>query len=510
MVADQVWSRKRSGVGNARLTQRQERRPVGEVDAAGCGSWSCVQVRVVEALVLAAADPGLEGRGLQLAERAPRAPPARPARTGRRRAARPRRRAVTLAPSDRGRLPARRARRCGRPVRARSETFFFMRTARACTARVARVPVLDLRRRRRRDVERRLDRSPPELVGEDRPRERAGHLRLRERGEVRAARRRGSGRGPPRRSAGRSRVRVDGLRARRAPRAGTRPRTRRRGRRSRALSAARSRRLQRRLAEQADRARAAASRRRRATGRAAMPASAGASQSEWSRVQSYVHATIGLSGSLPARVERRPAPRPDRRRRAARTATCFAASASHLTTSSHLPSGCRPSRPPAFARRAELQHHPEPVRRDPDLDQVLHARRASSPRRRRLPSDGALLRDRRAAEVDLGDEVGDLRRLPPPVVRGLVVRVRPLRAAAGTAARRARRDAARARARWRGTAPSSASTASAGCAPASSFTAISGWRSPTTRRRCRRACRRAPRSTDGSAGFDGVPTRLLR
>ena len=34
--------------------------------------------------------------------------------------------------------------------------------------------------------------------------------------------------------------------------------------------------------------------------------------------------------------------------RCSSAATCLAASASHLTTSSHFESGCRPSRPPAF------------------------------------------------------------------------------------------------------------------------------------------------------------------
>ncbi len=83
-------------------------------------------------------------------------------------------------------------------------------------------------------------------------------------------------------------------------------------------------------------------------GSKAFPASAGASQSEWSRVQSHAQAAVRLVGVVAGRVERRPAPRPDARQLQLAPPPAAAASASHLTTSSHFESGCSPSRPPAL------------------------------------------------------------------------------------------------------------------------------------------------------------------
>ena len=64
-------------------------------------------------------------------------------------------------------------------------------------------------------------------------------------------------------------------------------------------------------------------------GSSRVPASAGASQSEWSRVHSQVHATFGLSGSLPAGLnDAQPHDQTSRSRSS--DDTCFAASASHF------------------------------------------------------------------------------------------------------------------------------------------------------------------------------------
>src|SRR5438874_6574001 len=75
-----------------------------------------------------------------------------------------------------------------------------------------------------------------------------------------------------------------------------------------------------------------------------------------------------------------------------------------------------------FRRRAERQHEPQPVRRDADLDQVLHPlpqRRAEA----QAAGRRAERRDARAGEIDLRDAVGDLGDAAPPVVGDRVVRV---------------------------------------------------------------------------------------
>ena len=76
-----------------------------------------------------------------------------------------------------------------------------------------------------------------------------------------------------------------------------------------------------------------------------LPASAGASQSEWSRVHSQVHATLSLSGSCPFGLKAAQ-PQDQTLAMCSSAETCFAASASHFVTSSQSGSGS-PSRPPA-------------------------------------------------------------------------------------------------------------------------------------------------------------------
>ena len=131
--------------------------------------------------------------------------------------------------------------------------------------------------------------------------------------------------------------------------------------------------------------------------------------------------SLRLVGVVAGRVERRPAPGPDAR---------DVQLGRNLLRRECLPlDDVEPLRErlQAFAaaglgRRAEGQHHPEPVRRHADLDQLLepvaHGRAQAAAALHRT-----LLGDRRAGEVDLRHEVCDLGGLLPPRVGGGVVRV---------------------------------------------------------------------------------------
>ncbi len=71
------------------------------------------------------------------------------------------------------------------------------------------------------------------------------------------------------------------------------------------------------------------------------PASFGPSQSFASRVQRYTHAAAPLSGSLPA-TEKLGQPHDQTPWIFVSAATCFAASVSSFTNSSHAARGCSP------------------------------------------------------------------------------------------------------------------------------------------------------------------------
>ena len=137
------------------------------------------------------------------------------------------------------------------------------------------------------------------------------------------------------------------------------------------------------------------------------PAIAGASQSAWSRVQSQAHAAFGLSGSCPAGLN---AAQPHDQTLASRSsaATCCAASASHLTTSSQLRERLQPLAAAGLRRRAESEHRAEPVRRHADLDQVLDPAAASS------RAGGGCRRRRPASQIGGAGEVDLAARCPRP------------------------------------------------------------------------------------------------
>ena len=408
---------------------------------------------------------------------------------------------------DRDGCPAR-ARRCGRPGRRTTRAPSSLPHGRApCTGRVARVPGPYLASRVvGADAQRRLDRVAAELVGEDHARERRRHLRARERRDVRGGL-------PPKwsRIASRSADAMPGrstLRLPRAPRARTpaenatsRSPVRRD---SAATSVASSFVFPSRQSVPAGSVAPTSS-----DGSSCVPASAGASQSEWSRVQSQVHATVGLSGSLPGGLNAAQ-PHDQTRRDVQLGRDLLRGERLPLDDVEPLPERLQALAAAGAGRRAERAASSRSGSWGSRSGSGPPCACASSPRRRRLPSDGALLRDRRAREVDLGHEVGDLRHLPPPLVRRFVVRVRPVRAAAGTAARRARRAAARSASTFARYCAVVGVHGVGSCAPTSSFSRSAAWSQPDEVTAVSNSLSARASIDDGSAGFDGVPTRLFR
>jgi len=114
-----------------------------------------------------------------------------------------------------------------------------------------------------------------------------------------------------------------------------------------------------------------------------LPASPGASQREWSRVQSQAQATFGLSGSFPAGLNAAH-PHDQTLAMCSSEETCFAAIPSHLTTSSHFESGWSPSRPPAFGVELKVSIIPSRFVGTP-ISISFSRRLRIVARRRRLP-----------------------------------------------------------------------------------------------------------------------------
>ena len=285
-------------------------------------------------------------------------------------------------------------------------------------------PLAQRGRARRSHAQRRLDRPAAQLVREDPPRERRCRLRPREAppGRRRGCRRngRGSCRSPP----GRRACAVD----RRSLREHGVLELRREGEVAIARQPVQGgdvAREQPGRAEQAERPGRQASRRRRATGRDPSPRARARRRASGRASTATRRRPSACRGRCPAGLKAAQ-PHDQMLARCSSAATCLAASASHLTTSSHFESGCSPSRPPAFGVELNVSIIPEPVRRHADLDQVLHARahRLAQPA---AACHRALLRDLRPREVDLRDDVGDLRRGLPPRVGVGVVRVRAVR-----------------------------------------------------------------------------------
>ena len=314
---------------------------------------------------------------------------------------------------------------------------------------------------------------------------------------------RGSCRSPP---AGRAWGRP--WRPRRARHAGAPPSRRGRGRPS--GGSARRRRLRAASCRRAGRAcPPAAWPRRRATGRSSLPASAGAAQSEWSRVQSQAHAAFGLSGSLPAGLNAAQPHDQTLAEHEARPPPACAAIASHLTTSSHFESGCRPSRPPALGVELKVSIIPSRFVGTPIWIRSSRPRRASS------RAAGGCLR-RRPASRSAAPRSRPRGRCPPPATRPATTRRRPRSWVYGRfeSSRNGRAPRSCSRCRYASTfARYCAVVAVHGvgnCAPKSSFSAISGWSQPEDVTAVSKSLSARAWIVEGSAGLDGVPTRLFR
>ena len=356
---------------------------------------------------------------------------------------------------------------------------------------MARVPVLHLGRGRRR---RRAAWPRPPGGGARRrgSSARAPGVTFALASAARYARRgyRGTGRGSTPRSACDDRRPDRRAAPRRARRAGTPPRTRRRGRRSRA-SSPRGRSPAASSSRAGRSSRPAGSRRRRATGRAARRRAPARRRASGRASRARCTRRSACPGRCPDGLNAAQ-PHDQIVGMCSSPATCVRGERLPLDDVEPLPERLQPLAPAGAG--VELNCSIIPSRLVGIPIWIRSSMRVRiTPRRRRLPRTAPCFDDRRAAEVDLGDEVGDLRRLPPPVVGRLVVRVRPLReqqerprAALGEALherehvravlRGRRRPRRRQVARRRARSPRSA-----------------GGRSPTTRRRCRTACPRAPR-----------------
>ena len=337
-------------------------------------------------------------------------------------------------------------------------------------------PGLRLRGGRRRHAQPGLDDAAPQLVRQDPVGERRRHASRRERRDGTPADCRGSGRRSRRaRPAGRRAWRPGGPRP--APRAAARPRARARGRRS----GARARRRRRRAAwsSRAGRpCRPAAPRRRRATGRAAAPRARARRRASGRVSRARCRRRAACPGRCPPRLK---AAHPHVQTLASCSSldTCLAARPSHLTTSSQRESGCSPSRPPACGVELKVSITPSRLVGMPIWIR-LSSRERRVARMRRLPATAPCCETDGPGEVRLRDEVCDLGDVAPPLVRDLVARVGPVREQQERARAALGEPLQVRRARWRGTARWSPSTASASARRRARSRRSAGGRSRTT------------------------------